>query len=518
MELRPKYGVNLRLKAFDLINQWALMQNNDMAHDEFFRQIKGSVKYHNAILGTNSPSAIIPAYNNDTDTAEVLSSVDDKIVRRKSGQNEFETLIEGLTPGLVWTSAEIENKVYIPHPKDGLFEYDGASKIEKINDILLTDIFLSKETNRAFGITKYHELVWTDSLSSIGGVPISWNPLNVEKIHPTKGDYPVKLWILRGRLCVLMGNSIWIYYINGSPESWRPERCPTVVGVAARKTVKQVGEELWFLGWSSDTGIGLYAFNGQTCRLLSYDIEPYMLRINPERANDAVGELVDNIYKLSFALDASTENNCTFHFDTININPETQTPNIYGPHTYGFNCSAVLDTKKFKGEHLFGRKHSDGGRIFRVANYRTQYSDELSDNGDLIAGILISGIISKEGIGKSIYDQSWFKKYKNIYLDWEPAGSWGIDVEILKGFENETFESYIEYLDGSNLSLEAISADSDALDYQSLQVTNQIEDFVSDSIQLKISNYNVNSTFAFRSMRYDVSPHRRKKYVKEVII
>lgn len=511
MRIRPRNGVNLRLKAYDLAerDQWAFMQNVDMGHDEQFEQIKGSVKYHGATLGTNSPTAIMPHYNKDS--AEVLTACDDKILKRAAGKNEFETLVSGLTPNKIRFDVQINYNKYIAHPDDGLLEYDGISKIRKVNDILLKDIIAAKETNRCFAITKDGEIVWTDDLATIQGVPLEWNSLNVATIFPTKGDEPEKLWILNGRLIVLMGSSIWVYYINGSATSWRPEKAPSVVGLAAPRTVRQVGEELWFLGFSPDTGIGLFAFNGRTCRLLSYDIEPYLKRINPEKISNACAEYVDHIYKLSFALDQDAENSTTFHFDAININKETESPNIYGPHPYGFECSAALDTKRFKGEHIFGRKHSDGGRIFRVADYNTFYSDELSDNGNLIYPILLSAIYEDETIGKTIYDGNWIKRYEKIFLEKIPTGTHSALIEILKGFENEVFEDFEVFLEGNNDSIEALDLDSDPVDFESLNDDPHLADFQADAIQLKIHNYSLKKKLAFRALNYDARPIRRKK-------
>lgn len=516
MIIKPKYGVNLRLEPYDLVDQWAYMQNVDMTHDELYTQIPGSVKYHGSVLGTNAPTAIIPSYNNENNTAEVLTAVDDKILKRVEGQNEFETLKDELTPNSIMFFQGVENKTYIGSISDGLLEYDGISQVEIIDEIKLKDIYLSKETNRAFGITVNNEIVWTDDLSTIQGAPVQWNPLNLTKIHPTKGDVPVKLWVLEGRLVILMGNSIWIYYINGSPAAWRPEKAPTVVGCSSPKTVRQIGGELWFLGFSPDTGIGIYAFNGRTSRLLSYDVEPLMKRINPFKVSDSAAVLVDNTYKISFALDSDIENNTTLHLDTINYNRETNTPNIYGPHTYGFNCSAVLDTRKFRGGHLFGRKHSDGARVFRVADYQTQYSDEHQDNGDLIASVLISPVYDKVVAGKNVYDQTWQKKFKNIYSDFKQSGTHSAQVQILKGYENEVHKSFSRYLEGGNNPFDIFNLGSTPVESKSLDIDNHLERIVSDAIQFKISNTFVNTRLALRCINFEATPFRRKKYVQKI--
>lgn len=530
MIFKPTNGVNLRLPASEVgVEQAVLMQNYDWTHSEQCEQIPGSSKYHGNTIGTNAPTAIMVNYNEAEDKQDVLVCVDDKIYKKNFGSNEFQELLSGLTPNQIRFGTNINDKSYIIHPKDGFFEYDGVSKITKLitnstagTSINLKDIISSKETNRCFGITANNELVWTDSLATIGGVPIQWAALNVDTQFPTNGDEPIKLFILSGRLIVLRTNSIWFYYILGTPSQWRPEKVDFSGGCIAPLSAKQVGREIWFFGYSAESGRGVYAIDGNgNVRLLSLDIEPVLDRINQNKIMDVCAEHVGNLYKFSFALDAETENNWTFHFDTISLNKETGSPNIYGPHTYGFSASCVLNTTKFKGEHLFARKHTDGARVFKVGDYRTQYSDELVDNGSLIPTILISPIISDEQIGKTLYDVTWMKRYSDFYIDCPPKGSWHGTVEVLKGFESETFESYEQYLQGDGYPLEAVSLGSDPIDYESVSSDQDAlidANFVSDAIQFKISNYNVNEKHAFRSLRYEAKPERKKKNVQIISI
>lgn len=517
MRIAPKKGGNLRLKPYDVgPNQWALMQNVDMDDAEEFPQIHGSVKWHGGAMDDHEPTAIMVNYNESENKEDVLVAIFDKIYKKNFGENEMEELINGLTPNSIRFSVSLRDKTYVGNKKDGLYEFDGIGVIAKIDNIKLKDIIIAKETNRAFGITADNEIVWTDDLATIGGVPIKWNALNVDRIPPTDGDVPEKLFILNGRLMILMTQSAWIYYINGSPANWRPEQLPIHIGCIAPKTAKRVGSEIWFLGFSPQTKRGVYAVNSSgQARRLSYDYQPFMDRINDEWISEACAEFVDNLYKLSVAIDSSQVNNRTLHFDTIRVT-EDGSPNIYGPHTYGFNCSAVLNTRKFKGEHLFGRKHSDGGRIFKVSNYATQYSNELEDDGELIQSILLSAIFDTETIGKNTYNATWIKGYSNIFAEYPPKGAHQANLEILKGYENETFESFEQYLEGNDTPLEAIIADEDAINNSSLGIDQHLTDFESDAIQLKITNSNTKKRFCLRALSYDAAPVRRKKHVQKV--
>lgn len=519
-EIRPLNGMNTRIAA-NLVpsNQWISMQNVDMKKNLVFEQIDGSVKFHGATIGNNEPTAIIINYDNDNDKQDILVSVDDKIMKKNQGANEFEELKTGLTPNKIEFSVGLANHSFMAHPDDGLLEYDGASQVTVANDIKLKDIIFAKEVNRAFGILADipNAVVWSSDVTTTGGVPIEWPGINISTFPTKEGDELEKLAMLNGRLILLATNGIWIQFINGAPTSWRPQEAPTSVGCIAPQTVQKVGQELWFLGFSPETGRGIYAFDGKTSRLLSYDVTNILDSINELKIQGAVAQHVGNIYKISFAVGRSPANDTTLHLDTINSNPDTASPNIYGPHTYGFSASVVLNTKKFKGQHLFAKKYTDGARVFEVRKeYQTQHSSELNDDGDLIQASLLSRIVDIETVGKNILDNTWLKRYENIFSEIIPTGTHSANVELLKGNENETFLQYDQFLEAENISVENIDLDSSPIDFVSSSLLAQLESVLSDAIQLKVTNSSINTKLAYKSLRYDVRPVRRRKVAQNV--
>ena len=138
-------GVNMRLPGYETPKGMALlMQNYDRTHDEIVEQIKGSSKYHGSNIGTSAPTAIMVNYNEDESKQDVLVAVDGSVLKKNFGANEFETLKSGFTPNMIRSGLNIENKLYIPHPVDGLFEFDGIQTIAKVNAILIKDVVIDK--------------------------------------------------------------------------------------------------------------------------------------------------------------------------------------------------------------------------------------------------------------------------------------------------------------------------------------------------------------------------------------
>jgi hypothetical protein len=520
-QIKPKGGINARLHPHDVSrNQWIAMQNVDMTHDEHFTQIKGSTKFHGTSMGTIAASAIMPCYNNELDTADILVAVEDKIYKKNLGANEMEELFSGLPADEIMFSLNEGNKQYIPHPTSGYYEYDGISKIIKISDDKFRDIIMSKETNRAFATSAVipNAYNWTDDLVTMGGVPITWNPINTDTVPTTDGDSIEKIMFMRGRLVFFMTHSIWIEYVNGGPENWRYEKIPTTVGCIAPKSVRMVKDEIWFLGNSPESGVGLYAFNGSNVKLLSYDVESIFKRINPNRMTDACAEYFDNLYRLSFALDASITNNTTLHVDAINYNSETELPCFYGPHTYGFRASSNLNFKRFAGQMIFSQQRADGSWVFKVDDVMTQYATSAQTPGDLIAGVLISPIYCEEDGKDGKYDETWMKRYEKIYSMYPPAGNWYSTIEILDNLKNQTYTSWNQFMDGDNYKLESFFLGMDPLDLSELAVKPKLQDMLSNSFQLKISNFSVNTKLWWDSLTYDFRPVRRIRDTQRIYI
>ena len=196
--IKPDRGVNLRVDPFNCPDtQWALMQNYDYDDDDIFRMINGSTRYHGTSLGTNSANAIIPYYNNENGDNHVLSFVDQKIVRKNDGSNEFVDVLTGLGESRFLFSVNVKNREYLAHP-EGLIEYDGVAATVLNDGPKLSDIVYSRETNRCFGIsaTDPNVIEFTDDLATTGGLPILWNPLNLQFNPQTEGDKIERLAML----------------------------------------------------------------------------------------------------------------------------------------------------------------------------------------------------------------------------------------------------------------------------------------------------------------------------------
>ena len=145
---------------------------------------------------------------------------------------------------------------------------------------------------------------------------------NQFRIASGGADYVVALQpFAEDNLLVLMRNSIHLITgISGDLEDTVVKEITREVGCIARKSVVQVGNQVFFL---SDNGVysvdfgDLYNLRGSSLPI-SEAIDPLIQRINPDYAENSVATYNDNRYYISIPLDASTTNNAILVFNFLN--------------------------------------------------------------------------------------------------------------------------------------------------------------------------------------------------------
>lgn len=419
--LSLKNGINLRLPAYALPQGQCVYLQNLRVRDEVAESIDGTHKYHGTSLGSDPITAIIPYYNSETGVSKVLCASGGSIYLRDDAKNEFRSIKGGIQVNSIHSHATRQNVTYIPTKSNGMFKYLGGETIYTVGGGStsapnMTYIYYMREVDRIFGILAGQPdiLTWCDFQQ-----PEIWDGANVDRIKSVDGDILVGIESLYGKLILFKQYSIWIYYVSGNEENWKLELAPTTVGCIAPNTIKRVGNEIWFLGDSPRTGIGVYAFNGSTSRLLTDDVTPFLERINKSLISTCCAEYHNELYTLSFPLDASLVNNYSIDLDSVNVK-EDGSPAIYGPHTFGFYSSAVLNTTFRSGEHLYG-DHSDGF-VYREGG--SSFKSDNGLNGNLIQNRFLSAIHND---GK--WDIMKFYREASIYL-------------VPRGFTNVRFRLY----------------------------------------------------------------------------
>jgi len=367
-------GINLKLQAWrpELAEkkQCVLMQNFRYQYQSL-DLILGTRKFQSSSLGSGKVTAIMPYYNDQTDQFELLCSFEDGIYKKNFQTNEWSILKGGLTPNSIFTSTIRNGVMYIASVSDGLMKYLGGNTIYNVGGGITEPgnfrvIVYMKEIDRMFGISDdaiLGQITWCD-LSD----PETWDAANVDRMKLQDGERTEGGEVLYGKLIIFNTYSIWIYYVSGNEENWRLEQAPTTVGCVAPNTIKKVGNEIWFLGQGvgNKFPLGIYAFNGSTCRLLTDDITPYLEGANKNNLRNACADVHGDLYTISLAMGFSTTNNISLDLDILNLKPEG-TPAIYGPHTFGFISSCVLNGRQANNQFLMGDE-SDGFVYYENGN------------------------------------------------------------------------------------------------------------------------------------------------------
>lgn len=417
-----KGGINWSLPAWhkDMSerNQCVLMQNLRYK-DDYVDSILGNRKYHGISLDTiaghsaQPVTAIMPYYNDQTDQHILLTASGDGIFKRDPSTNEFSLIKSGLTQNSIFTSVIRHGVLYIASTKDGLKKYLGGNQIENVggNDTApgsFRVIIYMKEIDRLFGISDdaiYGQITWCD-LSD----PEVWDGANVERMKLASGERTEGGATLYGKLIIFNTYSIWIYYVSGNEENWKLEQAPTTIGCVAPNTIKKIGNEIWYLGESPNNRLGIYAFNGSTSTLLTDDVTSLFATANKNKLRNACAEVHDDIYTISFASGFSEVNNISIDLDIVNRKADG-TPAIYGPHTFAFYSSAVLNNRHNNKEFLMGDE-SDGFVYYESG--QTLKSVNGTD-GQLLQSRFISRIHNDDSF-------ETVKRYKNISVGFRPRG------------------------------------------------------------------------------------------------
>jgi hypothetical protein len=498
-----KGGVNMRLPAWhkdmETKKQCVLMQNLRYK-DEYVDSIPGSKKFHGTSMGSSPVTAIMQYHNDQTDEFKLLAACGGSIYKRNPETNEFSELLGALTPNSVFGSDQRYEVLYIPSVKDGLKKYLGGEKIEKVGTGATApgnfrQVLYMKEIDRMFGISDdaiYGQISWCEL-----GDPETWDGASVQRFKLKKGERVEGGAILYGKLIVFCTYSIWIYYVQGNEENWRLEEAPTTVGCPAPSTIKKVGSEIWFLGDAPEYDLGVYKFNGTISTLLTDDVSPFFVNANKEKLRNACAEVHDNLYTISFAYGFSETNDVSLDLDIVNAK-EDGAPAIYGPHTFGFYSSCVLNNRQNSKQFLMGSE-TDG---FIYAQGGTTFKGVNGDDGSLIAQRFISRIHNEEKLDV-------MKRYNGIDVYFRPRGFFKAQLKTYlayQGFANvydfRPAADYVGFAGEFDVFEKTLQGTPDLYTFHAFPEKDHCR---GTAIQIEICNYALNGQIAFDGFSYDYS-------------
>lgn len=475
-------------------NQCVLMKNLRYKED-FVDSIPGTKKYHGTQLQNAPVTAIMPYYNDQTDAYVNLAACGTSIFKRNDPANEYVEIASALTPGSIFTSAMRYDTLYIASVNDGLKKYLGGNVIETVGTGATAPgsfrvIIYMKEIDRLFGISDnaiLGQITWCDI-----GQPEQWDGANVERFKLKKGERVEGAEVLFGKLIIFCTYSIWIYYVSGNEENWRLEQAPTTVGCVAPNTIRMVGSTIWFLGEAPELELGVYSFNGSTCTLLTHDIEPMFAMVNRDRLRWACAEIHSDLYAVSFSPDAQLTNSISVELDTINTKADGA-PAIYGPHSFGFVSSVVLNGRQNYKQFLMGRE--DG---FIYYENGTTFKSSNGVDGDLIEQRFLSRIHNdnKLDLMKQFGELSVFFRPRGYFI--AKLGYYISNGSMINTFDftnNASFVGFAGVFDAYFNHLEGTPQLYQAQEYLPMSARGT-------AIQIELLNQTLNGRIAFDAYSY----------------
>lgn len=498
----PKGGINRRLPAYNsemLKRSQCVTLQNLKFKDELIIPITGFRKYHGTSLGSTPVTAIMPYYNDQTDQYLLLAACGGSIYKRDEATNEFTTLVSALTPNSIFSSVIRHGVLYIASTNDDLKQYTGGNTLDTVGGGATKAgsfryIVYMKEVDRLFGISDnaiFGQISWCD-LSQ----PEIWDGASVERLKLRDGERTEGGSYLYGKLIIFNTYSIWIYYVSGNEENWKLEEAPTSVGCVAPNTIKKDGQRILFLGEAPGRALGIYAFNGSSCTLLTDDITPLLKTANKNKLRNACAEIHDDVYTFSIALGGSEVNNFSFDLDLFN-NKEDGTPAIYGPHTFAFSSSAVLNNRHKNKEWLIGDE-SDGFIYYESGN---TFKSTDGNDGSVIEQIFTSMIHNEDEV-------DMLRQYTDIGVFFKPTTFHDVIVKAYLSYG--TFAE--EHTMRPAVVSEGFAGEFDIYDQRNLGIPEfyEYKQYLEMSargtaLQLELINRNLGKRLIFSKYRYNFS-------------
>lgn len=242
---------------------------------------------------------------------------------------------------------------------------------------------------------------------------------------------------------VVVFNRNTIHLIRGVSQALKDVTVQEVtreVGCIARRTVVQVGNQIFFL---SDNGVysvsfeDLYNLRGASMPM-SESINPLIKRINPDHIANCVATYHDNRYYLAVPLDGSVENNAIFIYNFLNEGWES----LDIIEETGWNIRNFVRAGAGGINNLYV-VNKDGG--VHILDYR-------EDDKDLL-NLQIGGTAT----AYSIYSELKTRQYTGGTMDRKRFNSFELQAESSETNVSDINISFITQNPDSNQQLESLS-------------------------------------------------------------
>lgn len=255
------------------------------------------------------------------------------------------------------------------------------------------------------------------------------------------------------KVVIFNRNSIHLVQVAGAnTETANSQLLTTEVGLVARKSVQQIGDQIIFL---SDNGVygasfvDLYNLRGQSVPM-SKPIQKTIERINKDYSDKAVSAYYDNRYYLAVPLDDSITNNAILVFNFLNA--QWESVDTVQDIRWEVTNFIVAGDGSARGIYAVNQK----GGVHQL-DARTDDKDRLiTAIGALQTDKVIIGEANTRGYNLNSMDR---KKFNSMELHLESSYDNTSDLTISAEFENT--DSEVEYGSLSSINGEVLSIAED---------------------------------------------------------
>lgn len=349
--------------------------------------------------------------NNDGTTKRVLGLSDfnpeggtHKLIRVKGqaiqywlGSGSWTTVTSPFTDDLVNDIVIAKNIAYFLNGTDNVRSYDGTTVTDEGNngttnppksthgEWMINRLFLAgNSTNPSI-------VYFSDSLA-----PSTFNQatnrlsINVGDNYPVNGLKKFRQYVL----LVFKTRGIFAVDVsNATPGNWTIDPVDTEFGCIAKRTIVQVGNDIWFL--ANDLHVRS-VLRSQLDKVMgaslpiTYEVQAWIDRINPSAVANASAAYFANKYWLFVPMDSATRNTHAIVYDFVQKGWSLWT-------NHNILSAATSTIQQSNTVRLYGGESQNTALVYRLFN-------GASDNGTAIA---YSVETKRENFDTPLLDKSW---------------------------------------------------------------------------------------------------------------
>jgi hypothetical protein len=331
---------------------------------------------HGNYMGPTTGTLGLVVHEPQGGTAEFLSVYDTSVMRYVAGTWTALTSVT-MTTNKVADSAyfPLTSKTYIVNQTDSVVKYTSGTSGDQTDSSFKKGKYIVHFKNRLLvaNVSSQTDYVW---YTDLGVDTFSANNYLRCEGEVTGMEVLFDKWLTFTKRKIYRTQNFTFSGSAAGPESFIP--LPTDFGSIADRTIKKVGNLVYFLGQAPDGVVAVYATDGYTVQVVSTPISPDLEDVAPASLVNACAAAWGRFYRFSITPSGQTTNTREFLYDTVARRWLPPYTNEVG----GFSCYATVETS---GRMDLYAGTQGSGQVYKLN--QEDYDEVTSENFTTVGAV-----------------------------------------------------------------------------------------------------------------------------------